>query len=63
MMRKIALYAALIGSLAALSVWWNGTELRVDRVASAMIFTTVAAWAIWLRWDWAPEQRRKKDDR
>lgn len=64
---KISLYTGLL-LLSAISIgtleygwnFWAGFEIQ--NVIMALLCLPVFGTLIWLRWDWAPEQRKKHRD-
>jgi hypothetical protein len=43
--------------------WKNGihflTDAEPENIIAAILFLPIVGTMFWLRWDWAPEQRRK----
>ena len=59
-LRRMLCYAAFIAAVAAVTVWWDGDAIDPARAAGAALLVPVFAFVIWLRWDWAPAEGRKR---
>lgn len=64
---RIALYALGIGIVTLSSVIFNhlayGKPILLDRLPLIVLIAPLLGYFIWLRWDWAPAQRRKTLER
>lgn len=61
---RVAIYALLIGTFALASAIYGhvtqGEAITVQGLIAAAVFVPVAAFMIWLRWDWAVPLGRKR---
>lgn len=63
-MRNIAITALAIYTALAIGLLLNPpASIAFDRLVLALLFVPVAAFAIWLRHDWATRMRREKQRR
>jgi hypothetical protein len=66
--QKVALYSLIIGILGTGGVIYNhlafGGPLRAWGVMMVPVLALILGFLMWMRWDWAPSQRRRaRDDR
>ena len=60
-MKKVALYFVLImGVAVAVAAAEGFARVTPARAIGATFAAVLMSYALWLRWDWAPAQRRKR---
>ena len=61
MIKRILAYWFLIVAVAfAYRLYTGWRPLELKWVVAALPVSMLLAWALWLRWDWAPERRRRR---
>lgn len=61
MIKKVALNCLLILMVVGFLIYRDGlSDVRPKNVLFALLLLPVFGFAIWLRWDWAPQRRREK---
>ena len=61
---RIGAYFVIICIVAGIYLWVRQPEgLTAGKVLAAVLFALVAAFLVWLRWDWAPRAGARRKSR
>ncbi len=63
MSRKLFTYSIIIAASALIFGLLGGHAIRPDRILLVVALIPIFAFAIWLRWDWAPRERARRSER